>query len=975
MRKLLILTLSLLFIAQAFSQINPKQQWVDSVYQELNTSEKFGQLLMIRANRSRGAYFKSIEQYIKDYNIGGVCFFAGYPVAQLQQTKEWQNIAKTPLLIGIDGEWGLGMRLKETISYPFQMTLGAVNNDSLIYEMGYQIGLECKRMGIHMNFAPVVDVNNNPNNPVINSRSFGDQPQNVAKKAIMYMSGLQDAGIIATAKHFPGHGDTDTDSHYTLPVVSHDKARLDSVELFPFYELINNGLGGIMVAHLYVPAYEKEENVASTLSKNIIIGLLRERMGFEGLIVTDALDMKGVTKYFPPGEIEVRALLAGNDILLLPENIPAAINGLTEALASGRISESLLEISCKKILSYKYDAGLNEKPEFDFDHLIKDLNTPKGLAIKEKLLEESITLIENQGNILPLSCQKIGQLAIVSYGFEEANTFEKTAYRYSDATYFYPSKALSKTQNDSLYQILDKYETILFNIGNTTIFPQRSFGITSAMMELIEKTNVKKTCIINLLGSPLAIQKFFTNIDDYEGFILGHQDNKMTRSLSAQMIFGALSFKGTLPVRINEKYPAGFGIPTEEKGIIKFGKAENQGINSIRLNKNIDSIVQAGIDMKAFPGCQIVIARNGHIIFQENYGFQTYDSVIAVDDETIYDIASVTKVTSSIPSLMYMQDKKKVHPDTAISKYLPFLENTNKENLTFRSILSHNARLKSWIPFYWYNTDSAGVLNPDVFQYEQSDEFNTRVAENLYITSDYSFEMYDTITKSDLRKKKGYKYSDLGYYWVPKIIEQNYNMPFEDFVYQHFYEPLGLKHTRFHPRQYFKLENIAPTENDTLFRKQIVRGDVHDPGAAMLGGACGHAGLFSTAEDIAVIFQMYLQNGNYGGVQYIDTATINEYTSYQHDGINNRRAMGFDKPFKKYDAYGPVCKSASLSSFGHSGFTGTYVWADPEEDLVYVFLSNRVYPRSDNYKISKFDIRTNIQQAIYDAIINCNFED
>lgn len=974
MKKLLILTLSLLFIAQAFSQVSPKQQWVDSVYQELNTSERFGQLLMIRANRSRGKYFKSLEQYIKDYNIGGVCFFAGYPREQLQQTNDWQAIAKTPLLIGIDAEWGLGMRLKETISYPFQMTLGSVNNDSLIYEMGYQIGLECKRMGIHMNFAPVVDVNNNPNNPVINSRSFGDQPQNVARKAAMYMNGLQDAGIIATAKHFPGHGDTDSDSHYTLPVVSHDKVRLDSVELFPFYELIKEGLGGIMVAHLYVPAYESEENVASTLSKNIITGLLREKMGFDGLIVTDALDMKGVTKYFPPGEIEVRAFLAGNDILLLPENIPAAINGLSEALASGRISESLLEQKCKKILSYKYDAGLNKKPEFNFNHLIEDLNTPQGIALKEKLLEEAITLIENQENILPLSCQKEEQLAIVSYGFEPENAFEKTAYRYSDASYFYLSNALSQPQNDSLFQILEKYETIIFNIGNTTIFPQRSFGITPPMMELIEKTNKEKTCIINLLGSPLAIKKYFSNINDYEGFILGHQDKEMTRRLSAQMIFGARSFKGSLPIQINEKYPAGFGIKTKEKGIIKFGKSENQGINSIQLNKNIDSIVQAGIEMKAFPGCQIVIARNGYIIFQENFGFQTYDSLVAVDDETIYDIASITKVTSSIPSLMYMQDKKKLHPDTAISKYLPFLEHTNKENLTFRNILSHNARLRSWIPFYWYNTDSAGLLNTAVFQYEQNDKYNTRVAEDLYISSAYSFEIYDTISHSDLRKKKGYKYSDLGYYWVPKMVEQNYNKPFDDFVYEHFYQPLNLRHTRFHPRRYFELEKIAPTENDTLFRKQIVRGDVHDPGAAMLGGVCGHAGLFSTAEDIAIIFQMYLQSGYYGGVQYFDTATINEYTSYQHDGIKNRRAMGFDKPFKKYDAYGPVCESASLSSFGHSGFTGTYVWADPEEDLVYVFLSNRVYPRSDNYKISKFDIRTNIQQAIYDAIINRNFE-
>lgn len=973
MKKSLPFYLFIFFHLIAYSQDSQKQIWIDSVYQSLSIEERFGQLLMVRANQEPNKYLPQIDQYIKDYNIGGVCFFAGGPAQQLHQTQKWQDLSKTPMLIGIDAEWGLGMRLDSTISYPFQMTLGSINDDSLIYQMGYQIGLECKRMGIHLNFAPVVDVNNNVNNPVINSRSFGDQPENVVEKAKMYMSGLQDAGIIATAKHFPGHGDTDTDSHYTLPIVAYDKARLDSIELYPYYKLIADGLSGIMIAHLYVPAYENEENLASTLSQKIVTGLLREKMKFEGLIVTDALDMKGVTKYFPPGEIEVRALLAGNDILLLPNNIPVAINGLKTALETGRISNSLLEEKCKKILAYKYEAGLYEKPNLDFEHLYQDLNTPKGNAIKEKLLENAITLIKNDG-LLPLSYQKKQKLAIINYGFKNGNTSEKYALKYTDATFFNLPKTLNISQNDSIYQVLQSFETIIFNIGKTTIFPQRSFGITSSMIELIEKTNTTKACIINLMGSPLAIQKYFHNINDYQGFILSHQDNRMTRKLTAQMIFGALPFKGKLPIRINDDYPAGYGIETESTGLIKFGKAENQGINSIQLKYQIDSIVKASIEMKAFPGCQIAIARNGYIIYEESFGFQTYDSLISIDNETIYDIASITKVVSSIPSLMYMTDKKKVHPDSAIVKYLPFLASSNKANLTFRNILSHQARLKSWIPFYWYNTDSSGNLNPNVFKSEQTDIYSTRVAENLYIHPNYKYEMYDTISNSSLRKRNGYKYSDLGYYWVPIIVEQNYNMPFEEFLYQNFYNPLHLKHTRFLPRQYFELYKIAPTENDTFFRKQIIRGDVHDPGAAMLGGVSGHAGLFSTAEDLTIIFQMFLQEGYYGGIQYFNSTTLNEFTSYQHDGIENRRAMGFDKPFKKYDEYGPVCKSASQNSYGHSGFTGTYAWADPDEELVYIFLSNRVYPRSDNYKISRFDIRTNIHQAIYDAIINRNFE-
>lgn len=974
MKKSFILLLLVWAISfNSYTQNSGKSFWIDSVYQSLTLEERFGQLLMVRANQSKQDYIPEIDQYIKDYNLGGICFFAASAEEQLHQTQQWQNIAKTPLLIGIDAEWGLGMRLSNTISYPFALTLGSIDNDSLIYDMGYQIGKECERMGIQLNFAPVVDVNNNPNNPVINSRSFGDNPKFVAQKAAMYMHGLQDAGMIATAKHFPGHGDTGSDSHYTLPIVSYDKARLDSVELYPYQQLIKEGLSGVMVAHLYVPAYENEENIATTLSPKIVTDLLRNEMGFEGLIVTDALDMKGVTKYFPSGEIEVRALLAGNDILLLPENIPAAINGLKNAYESGRIPKDLLETKCKKILSYKYDLGLVSKPKLNPEHLKEDLMTPKALALKEKLFEEAITLIKND-DLLPLASQKEQKLAIINFGWPKGNTFEKYAHKYTGATYFNLTKSLSLSENDSIYQILESFDIVLFNIGKTTIFPQRSFGITSSMLELIEQTNASHKCIINLLGSPLAAQKYFSNMDRYDAFILSHQDNSITQRLSAQMIFGALPFKGKLPVRISEDYPSGHGLTSTTKGLIKYGNAENQGINSSQLKYDIDSIVLASIQMEAFPGCQIAIARHGSIIFQKSYGYQTYDSLIAIDNETIYDIASITKVTASIPALMHLTDKKKVHVDTAISQYLPFLENSNKSEMTFRNILSHQAQLKAWIPFYWFNTDSAGHLNPEVFKYEQSDLFSTRVAENLYIKPDYRYEMYDTIMNSDLRKRKEYKYSDLGYYWVPLLVEQNYNMSFDQFVDQTFYQALNLKHTSYLPRQKFPLLQIAPTENDTLFRKQVVRGDVHDPGAAMLGGVCGHAGLFSTAEDIAIIFQMYLQNGYYGGVQYFDTATVQEFTAYQHDGIKNRRALGFDKPFKKYDKYGPVCESASTESFGHSGFTGTYVWADPEEDLVYVFLSNRVYPRSDNYKISRFDIRTNIHQAIYDAIINRNFD-
>ena len=970
MKKISLLIIFTGFVLQlAFSQQTKKEQWVDSVYQSLNTKERFGQLLMVRANQSKKPYNKRIDQYIKDYNIGGICFFASGPKQQINQTNIWQAEAKTPLLISIDAEWGLGMRLDSSISYPFQMTLGSIQDDKLIYDMGYQIGQECRRMGIQLNFAPVVDVNNNPNNPVINSRSFGDKPERVANKALMYMKGLQDAGMIATAKHFPGHGDTESDSHKTLPIVAHDTSRLNSVELVPYKKLIKNGLSGIMVAHLYMPAYEKEKNVATTLSYHVVTELLQEKLGFKGLIVTDALDMKGVTKYFPSGEVEVRALLAGNDILLLPADIPAAIDGLSNAFQNGRISEDLLARKCKKILGYKYDLGLTKKQNISTKHIYQDINSQKAKIIKENLFENALVLVQNKNNIIPLAKKTSKELAIVDYGLTSHSSFEIETKKHSNASFYYLPKSLNRRQNDSVFQILKDYDLVLFNIGKTTIFPQRSFGITSSMMELIHKVNDNKACMINLLASPLALQKFFPHPEKYQAIILSHQDNKITQKISAKMIFGSLGFKGVLPIHISDTFPTGYGLSTKGKGSMGFNKAENEGINGGFLENTIDSLVSAGIEMKAFPGCQICIARNGNIIFQKEYGYQTYDSIIAITKNSIYDIASITKVAASIPSLMYLYDRNKLDLDTAISTYLPYLEGSNKAHLSFRNILTHQAKLTAWIPFYWYNADSLGHLNPEVFSYQQNDIFSVRVAEGLYIDSEYKYKMYDTIAKSKLRKRKEYKYSDLGYYWVPLIIQENYNMPLDQFVNEQFYTPLNMTHTHYHPRRYEPLLNIVPTENDTLFRKQVIRGDVHDPGAAMLGGVSGHAGLFSTAEDLSILFQMYLQNGYYKGHQYFDTATIQEFTRYQFDGNKNRRALGFDKPFKKYNKRGPVCKSASRNSFGHSGFTGTYVWADPDEQLVYVFLSNRVYPRSDNYKISRYDIRTNIQQAIYDAII------
>ncbi|MBN1650842.1 MAG: serine hydrolase [Bacteroidales bacterium] len=944
--------------------------WIDSVYLSLSRTERIGQLLMVRANNAREPYFPEIKQYIKKYGIGGVCYFGSGAMRQAKQNNAWQSLSKIPLLTSIDGEWGLGMRLDSTISFPYQLTLGAIENDSLIYEMGKEIGSECVRIGLHLNFAPVVDVNSNPKNPVINSRSFGDNPQKVAEKVLAYLDGLQSQNILASAKHFPGHGDTEFDSHQTLPIINHTYARLDSVELLPFKYLINNGLSGIMVAHLYIPALENKENLASTLSPKIIQGLLRDTLQFKGLVITDALDMEGVTKYVRPGEIEVQALLAGNDILLLPKDVPRAIANITMALRNGRIDEQYFEQKVKKILRYKYRAGLYKKQSIALENLYIDLNNAKAQALNQKLYESATILLKNADTLLPFSPLPKEKTAILSIGFNAEADFLESIQKFADLDHFNLAKNFTREQADALEKQLENYSTIVIALGGTSIFPKNNFGVTWGSKQLIDRLTKSHNIIFSLFGSPLAYRQFLELDPYFSASIIAHQDNAFTARAIAQQLFGAIDFQGKLPITLSEKYPNGYGILSKSIGRLGFALPEHYGLNSIKLQQ-IDSIVKEGIKMHAFPGCEIAVARKGQIIYSKSFGYQTYANKTPVNTQSIYDLASITKVAATIAGLMKLQEEGKFDPNALLSDYLPNLKSTNKAKMKNSAILVHQAQLWPWIPFYLLEIDSLGLLNPHVFSSEKDDIHNVRVANQLYIDKQYANFIYDTIAHSDLWKKNEYLYSDLGFYWFRKLIEKQTNTPLEDFVQQEFYQPMGLRNIAFLPREHFALERIVPTEYDSLFRKQLIQGDVHDPGAAMLGGVSGHAGLFSNAEDLAAVFQLFLQEGYYAGKQLLDSAIIHQYTSYQSDyrKTENRRGLGFDKPYPVYDTLGPVCESASLKSFGHSGFTGTYAWVDPEYQLVYIFLSNRVYPDAKNNKISEFNIRTRIQQVIYDAIM------
>ncbi|MDZ7744020.1 MAG: glycoside hydrolase family 3 N-terminal domain-containing protein [Bacteroidota bacterium] len=926
------------------------------------------QLFVVRANQPGKSYFREVDKLIEKYNIGGVTFFGSTPYAQLRQTIQWQNKARTPLLISVDAEWGLGMRLDSVMDFPLQMTLGAIQDDSLIYSMGASIARQCKRIGVHMNFAPVVDVNVNPRNPVINMRSFGEDPRNVASKGIAYMKGLQDHGIIATAKHFPGHGDTETDSHLTLPLINQDWERMNEVELLPFREMIRQGVDAVMIAHLYFPLLEKEENTATTLSYNTVSGLLKDSLGFKGLIVTDALDMKGVTKYFPSGEIELKALRAGNDLLLLPQDAEKAIAAIKEAVLAGDIPVRNVYESCKKVLAAKYDALYHEE-KLDEKGLTEDLNSPSDQLLKRKLYGHAITLVRNKNGLVPFYRPDTLRFASISIGDREKNTFQDRLDYYGKFKHFQLSKYFTRKEAEDLMQSIEEFNLVIIALNETNILAHEQFGITQRSIKLIQEIAAEKNTVLDLFASPYALA-YFDSTSAIDAIVVSYQDNDISQDISAQVLMGGLPARGFLPVTASPEFPVNTGLHTEQIRLEYTIPAEFN-ISDSSLQK-MDSIALSGINIKAYPGCQVMAAKDGKVFYNKSFGHFTYDQNKTVKNDDLYDLASITKIAATSLSIMKLYQEGKIDIDAPMKRYLPFLRGTAKGDVVIRELMTHQSGLQAWIPYYMFTLDENGKPNPEIYSNHISEEYPVRVAENFYIKREYKYDIFDSIIFSPPRETHEYKYSDLGFYFLSTIVEYVTNRPFDLYVQENFYEPLGLTNTTFKPLNKFSRERIVPTEDDQSFRHQLLQGDVHDPGAAMLGGVAGHAGLFSNANELAIMMQMLLNQGTYGGRNYINHNIIEEFTRCQFPAYLNRRGIGFDKPLLIFEPEGPNCRSASLASFGHSGFTGTYVWADPENKLIYVFLSNRVHPDANNGKIMRENIRTNLHQAIYDALQSKN---
>jgi beta-N-acetylhexosaminidase len=946
--------------------------WVDSVLQSLSTEERIAQLIWIAAfsNRDIG-YEVNLSNLIKKTGVGGVIFFQDQPVKQTEMINYFHQISKVPLMIVTDGEWGLGMRLEGIIKFPFQMTLGAIQNDSLIYKMGKAVAQQFKRAGVNIDLAPVADVDNNPGNPVINFRSFGEDPENVSRKSLMYMKGLQDNGIISVGKHFPGHGDTEVDSHFDLPVIRQTRARLDSVELVPFISLINAGITGIMPGHLNVPSLDSTPDLASTLSYPILTGLLKHELSFNGLIISDAMNMSGVTKYSVPGKAEVAALKAGMDVLEYVSDPELAIKTIVERMKEGEITPELITEKCRKVLAAKYWAGLNNPGNVDQEDIIKDLSPATTNALIRELYASSLTVINNNNNIIPvrhLDSIKIATLAINENGITQ---YQERISKYVPVDHFFID-TLNIKKTSEILKKLAGYNIVIAGIFKTDQRSSVDFGIPEGLDNFIEKLNSQNRCIITYFGNPYAIERI-RPIQNSEGLIVAFQENNFTEDLSAQLIFGGIGAKGLLPVTINSEYPEGYGLITPGNLRLQYGIPENAGISSDLLTSKIDSIANSGITARAFPGCEVMVARKGMVIFHKTYGYQTYDNRIKVAEDDLFDLASVTKISGPLAGLLLLNSTGKFSPDEKLGTYLPDFRKTNKADLLLKDMLTHQAGLIAWIPFWKEAVRKNGTFKRNTFKHEYSQKYPVKVADGLYINRNYRKKIFNEIKKTPLKEKK-YVYSDLTFIIAPEIINRLSGQMWYDYVTSNIYHKIGAYDIGFNPYLKYPLSRIVPTEYDSLFRKQLLHGTVHDEGAAMLGGISGHAGLFTTANDLIKLMELYRRMGNYGGEQLIGENVMKQYTTVQFPENKNRRGIGFDKPYlnnaelEQKDTY--PAKSASPESFGHSGYTGTFVWVDPVYEISYVFLCNRVYPTRNNNLLSDLNIRTNILQAVYDSIID-----
>ncbi|WP_291720276.1 glycoside hydrolase family 3 N-terminal domain-containing protein [Bernardetia sp.] len=945
-----------------------REKWVNQKLSTLDLEKKIAQLFMIAAYSNRDEkHYKEIDNFITKYKIGGLIFFQGTPQKQAELTNRYQAKANIPLLIAMDAEWGLGMRLKNTISYPRQMVLGAMNDSLAVYDLGKEVARQCLRLGVHVNFAPVVDVNSNPKNPVIGTRSFGENKYRVSKNGIAYTNGMQDGGIIATAKHFPGHGDTDSDSHYTLPQLNHDKKRLSELELYPFKRLFADSVLSVMVAHLNVPAYDSTENIPTTLSKNVVTDLLKNELGFDGLIFTDAMNMKGLSANFTPDEGNVQAILAGNDVLLYPASIPKGIALIKKAVEEGKISESEIDERVRKVLRAKYFVGLYDYKPIQLKGLDADLNSPKANVLNEKLHQKAVTIVRNENNLIPF--QKLDTLSFgsVVINEKEGNDFQMMLSNYAPFEHVSVSAVSASALSSAKAKLSNKKVIVVGVFGVNQYSVSTTFGISEATRKFVKELQDEgKHVVVVNFGHAYSLEKF----EDQKHLVAAYVDNNIMQKAVPQVLFGAVKTQARVPVSAGEKIKEGDGFTTTSLQRLRYSDyPEGSGMNSEYMNHRIDWLVNEAIKYRATPGCQVIVIKDSTVIFQKSYGHFKYDRKQKVENESIYDLASLTKILATVPAMMKLVDEEKIDLDVPISTYLTELEGSEKGEITARQLLMHRGGYHGNMPG-WFETFSNEENYSKYYSNRCDEEYCEEIVPSLYAKAGIRDSMWNWVVDSPMRPKRAdgsysYRYSDRGFYMLNQLVARVSGTSLDYLIENSFYNSLGLSTASYHPLRKHDYNNIVPSSVDNLFRKNEVRGTVHDYSTAILGGVSGHAGAFANANDVAILMQTFLQKGNYGGVQYFGEKVVDEFTKRQVNG--GRRGLGFDKSVKGKKI--PATIYASENTFGHTGFTGTAAWADADKGIVFVFLANRTYPDETNKMLIRKGTRTRMLEVVFQSVM------
>lgn len=958
------------------------QQWVDSLMHKMTQKEKVGQLFIYTiapVNTKRNLAL--LNEAVSTYKVGGLLFSGGKLQNQAELTNRAQRLAKLPLMITFDGEWGLSMRLRGTPVFPRNMVLGCIQDDKLIYEYGREMARECRMLGIQVNFAPVADVNTNPHNPVINSRSFGENPVKVADKVIAYASGLEGGGVLSVCKHFPGHGDTDVDSHKALPLLPFTRERLDSVELYPFKEAIRAGLSGVMVGHLQVPVIEPVGGLPSSLSRNVVYNLLTDQLEFKGLIFTDALAMKGVSAN---SSVCLQALKAGNDMVLAPRSLKEEVQAVMEAIEKGELSREDIDDKCRKVLTYKYALGLRKKPYVQLSGLGARINTPQTRDLIRRLNLAAITVVSNKNRVLPLHTEEGQSMALLEVGDpKETDVLAEQLSQYTPIVRFRLRPGLTEAEGQLLRDSLATYKRTIVAVGEQRLAAYQPFFAKF----------LPKNPVIYLFFTPgkmmLQVQRA---VSTASAVVLAHSLNQEVQRQVAGILFAKASADGRLSASLGGLFHTGAGVTITPKTPLHY-IPEEYGLSS-KVLLSIDSVARDGILQGAYPGCQIIVMKDGHIMVDKSFGTFAGVGSARVEADHIYDLASLSKTTGTLLALMKLYDKGRFSLTDKLSTHLTFLQKTNKKDITVRDLLLHQSGLPSGIALYPEVIDKnsyrgklfsgrrdaqhpvfLGVntwANPD-FKFEKefvspvrTGNYTWQVCDSIWLNRSFQKAIEQKIVAAPLGQKQ-YVYSDVGFILLRLLAEQLAGMPMDTYLQREFYEPMGLERTGYLPLKHFPKSEIAPSTIDRFLRKKTLQGFVHDEAAAFQGGVSGNAGLFSTAREVAQIYQMLLNGGELDGQRLLSEETCELFTT--EVSKNGRRGLGFDKPDTRNPEKSPCAVDVPPTVYGHTGFTGTCAWVDPTNGLVYVFLSNRTYPDATNRKLSQLNIREKIQQLIYDAMI------